>query len=210
MNYLLLVIIILILFAFLLKYLNENKGHFNKSKHTSKSHSDGEFIENDKQILIENTNYIQVKEAILDFKNNYIDKQHPQSKLLFRLYVVDLTRILITFPYNINFETLCLFIKYLQNSEILDSKAKTLVWATTQESDNWLYKEIGSQEIMLFMEMKNKGKKSLTLLTSEGQNYSLDLGTNFNMQKTDQISKKYRHPEFTEFELTQLVEKDML
>ena len=150
MNYIIIGIIAVVAFlAFL--FMNKSKVESTNQNYSSKFNVEKKLTVNDKQILVENVEYNLIKKAVHDFTKNYDNSQQSHLKPISRLHKTDNKRIVITFPYDIDFEIFCYYVNYLKYPMNLNYKANVTGWTSTKATDNWLNKEFENKKVILFI-----------------------------------------------------------
>ena len=200
MNYIIIGIVAVIVF-FAYEFFSKNDNKSTKQNYSSKLNLKKQITVNDKQILVENVEYNLIKKAIQDFTNNY---DNPQLKPISKLHKIDNNRIIITFPYDIDFEIFCYFINYLKYPRDLNYKASIIGWTTTNTTDNWLNKKFDTTKTMLFIDPNDNEYDNVMLTNEVGRTYKIGFAISKGLQKHDRTVISYRKSDFSNSNLEKL------
>lgn len=129
-----------------------------------------EKIENDKIILIENAVCEDVKKAIQQFCDNY---NQTVFVALPKLSVCSGNRFVVTFPYDIDFETFCYFVNYMYYPEVVHYYPLIKAWTTMRPNDQWVCKDIVNKSVMLYIPSDDKEYDNVYLTTSDNLGYKM-------------------------------------
>jgi len=189
-----LIILCVILIALILKSClpkNDNKEFKDTSRQNISEQK--KLIQNDKIIIVDGARYEDIKKATLQFCNIY-NKQNLVA-------IVKLTKIsenlsVLTFPYDIDFGTLCFLTNYLYYPNEIFYKADIKAWTTTRPNDDFISNENENQYSMLFIPNDDKEYDNVYMTTKENKGYKLGfaIGKSKNLffPKLNFIENKYR------------------
>ena len=155
-------------------------------------------IINDKLVIVEDVSESDIKKIVLEFCNLY-NKETFQA--IPRLTQLTDKKFAITFPYDINFETYCYFINYLNYPMGFDRHFKTVGWTTTKSSDNWITEKSENKNVMLYVSDFDKEYDNVFLTTSDNIGYKLGFAMGEEKQLLDSPEKSYVKQPITKKEL---------
>ena len=200
MNYI--IIGIFALGAFLaFQFFNKSKSESTSQSYTSKFKVEKKLTENDKLILVENVDFGLIKKAVQDFAKYYDNPEQSHLKPISKLHEVDKNRIVITFPYDIDFEILCYYVNYLKYPRDLNYDANVIGWTTTKSTDNWLNREFENQKGMLFLDPKDTEYDNVMMTTEKGKTFKIGFAIGEGLQNHNGTILTYRNPEFEQSDL---------
>ncbi|MBU2018003.1 MAG: hypothetical protein KJ941_00025 [Bacteroidetes bacterium] len=200
MNYIILGIIALVaVLAF--QFINNSKSDSTDKKYTSKFNVEKKLTDSDKQIVVENVDFNQIKNAVQDFTKNYDNPQQSHLKPISRLHKTDNNKTVITFPYDIDFEIFCYYINYLKYPMGLNYNANVRGWTTTKPNDNWLNKDFENVKTMLFIDPNDSEYDNVMLITESGKTYKIGFAIGEGLQNQNGTILKYNSSIFRNSEL---------
>jgi len=150
-----------------------------------------EKIENNKIVYIENVNPEEIKKAIQQFCDSY---NQESLKALPLLSLISGNKFVVTFPYDIDFETYCYFVNYLYYPNDIFYKPIIYAWATTKPNDVWMKDDIVNKKVMLYIPNDDKDHDNVYLTTSDNIGYKLGFSLGESSQKLDDPKKRYSEP----------------
>jgi len=203
MNYIIIGSLAVIAF-FAFQFFNKNSDKSTNENYSSKFNIKKLITENDKQILVENVDYNLIKKAIQDFTKNYDNPQQSHLKPISKLYKIESKRIVITFPYDIDFNIFCYYVNYLKYPMDLNYKANVTGWTSTKATDNWLNKEFENQKAMLFIDPNDSEYDNVMLTTEKGRTYKIGFAIGEGLQNQNGTILKYQPTAFSNSELEKL------
>jgi len=203
MNYIIIGIVAVIAF-FAFQFFSKNNDKSTNQNYSSKFNVEKQITENNKRILVENVDYNMIKKAVQDFTKNYDNPQQSRLKPISRLHKVDNNRIVITFPYDIEFEIFCYYVNYLKYPMDLNYKANVTGWTSTKSTDNWLNNEFEKEKAMLFIDPNDDEYDNVMLTTEKGRTYKIGFAIGEGLQNHNGTILKYKPSEFSNSELEKL------
>ena len=203
MNYIIIGIVAVIAF-FAFQFFKKNNDKSINENYSSKFNVEKETKENDKLILTENVDYNLIKKAVRDFTKNYDNPQQSRLKPISKLHKADNNRVIITFPYDIEFEIFCYYVNYLKYPMDLNYKANVTGWSSTKSTDNWLNKEFEDQKAMLFLDPNDNEYDNVMLTNEKGRTYKIGFAIGEGLQNYNGTILKYQPNEFNKSELEKL------
>lgn len=208
MNYIIIgIIAIVAILAF--QYMNKSKTESKNQNYTSKFNVEKKLTENDKQILVKNVDYNQIKKAVQDFTKNYGNPHQSHLKPISRLHKADNNRIVITFPYDIDFEIFCYYVNYLKYPFDLKYKANVTGWTSTKSTYNWLNTEFENEKTMLFIDPNDREYDNVMLITEKSKTYKIGFAIGEGLQNHNNTILKYRPTDFKNSELEKLESEEI-
>jgi hypothetical protein len=200
MNYIIIGIIAIVGFL-AYQAINKNKAESINKNYSSNFNIEKKITKNDKQILIENVEYNLVKKAVQDFTKNYDNSSQSYLKPISKLHKIENNRVLITFPYDIDFEIFCYYVNYLKYPMNLNYKADVKAWTSTKGTENWLNKEFENKKVMLFLDPNDDEFDNVMLINEKGRTYKIGFAVGFGLQNHNETIFKYKSSDFNNSEL---------
>jgi hypothetical protein len=159
-----------------------------ESRRPSLENFPAEEVDNDKLILIRNSDFKQLQRAIAQFCDLYNRKSFTA---IARLVKISTHEFVIFFPYNVSFDIFCYFSNYLQYPTDWTWNAEVTAWTTTEEN-NLSIDELGKDcKIMLFIPSDDAEGDNVFLTTSEQMGYKLSFDLHEQWQKLEYPRRKY-------------------
>lgn len=200
MNYIIIgIIAVVVYFAF--QYFNKNSEKLTNENYSSKYNVVKQITENDKQILVENVDYNLIKKAVQDFTKSYDNPQQINLKPTSRLHKIDDNQVIITFPYDVEFNIFCYYVNYLKYPIDLNYKANITGWTSTKATYNWLNKEFENQKAMIFINPNDNEYDNIMLTTEKGRTYKIGFAIGEGLQNHNGTILKYKPTAFSNSEL---------
>ncbi|MCB9334917.1 MAG: hypothetical protein H6586_02135 [Flavobacteriales bacterium] len=160
-------------------------------------------IDNDFVVLVDNIKPDYIKEAIQRFYDLYNQNEY---KALPRLYIIN-NQGIITFPYNIEFETFCYFINFItypiELGEKSDYNPIVKGWCTTKVGDTWVNDHIVNQKVQLFIPKTDDEYDNVYLITEGNLIYKLGFSVFQNLQQIEDLDYSYSNCPFDKAQLKQ-------
>ncbi|WP_055436339.1 hypothetical protein [Lacinutrix algicola] len=147
-----------------------DKKEKSKSKFSAKNDINAENV-NDKLVIIRNVSAIQLEKAINQFCNFY--NQNGNSKLITNLTCIKIQEYVLTFPYNVSFDTFCVFLNYLKYPHDIIYEPIITAWATTKTNDNWVKGAIANKKVMLYIPTSDDEYDNVYLTTIDNLGYKM-------------------------------------
>ncbi|PSG90909.1 hypothetical protein [Aurantibacter aestuarii] len=200
MNYIIIGIVAVV--AFLAYQFFNNKSDKSTSEdYSSKFNIEKELKQNDKRILVENVDYNLIRRAVQDFTKNYDNPQQSHLKPISELHKSDNNQVVITFPYDIDFEIFCYYVNYLKYPMDLNYKANVTGWTSTKSTDHWLNKDFENQKSMLFIDPNDREYDNVMLTTEDGRTYKIGFAIGEGLQNQNETILKYKPFEYKKSDL---------
>jgi len=208
MNYIIIgIVAIVAILSF--QFMNKSKTESTNQNNSSEFKIENTVTENDKQILIENVDFNLIKKAVQDFTKSYDNPQQSKLKPISKLHKIDKYRVLITFPYDIDFEIFCYYVNYLKYPIDLNYKANVTGWTKTRSTDHWLNKNFENVNAMLFIDPNDKEFDNVMLTTEKGQTYKIGFAMGEGLQNQNGTILKYNPSEFKKLDLEKLESEEI-
>lgn len=148
-------------------------------------------IVNDKIAIIDDVSEEDIKKILRGFCDLY---NKNKVNVILRLSRVSDRKYAVTFPYDIEFEYLCFFINYANYPMGFDKKFKTIGWATTKPSDQWITDKSANKNVMLYVSDYDTEFDNVFLATSDNIGYKLGFAMGEEKQILDIPEKYYIKP----------------
>jgi len=185
-----LIIIGVIIIALFLKSCVANNNSKNENRPTNKELPKDK-ITNDKIMLIENISLEDLKKAIQQFCNSY---NQENFKALPSLSIISEKKFIVTFPYDIEFETYCYFVNYLYYPNDITYKPIIKAWTTTKTNDIWMKDDIVNKKVMLYIPSDDKEYDNVYLTTSDNIEYKMGFALGESSKKLNMTKQRYSEP----------------
>jgi hypothetical protein len=185
-----LIIIGVIMVALFLKSCVSNNNSKNENRPANKE-LPKEKITNDKIMLIENVSLEDFKKAVQQFCNSY---NQEDFKALPLLSVISEKKFIVTFPYDIEFETYCYFVNYLYYPNDITYKPIIKAWTTTKPNDIWMKDDIVNKKVMLYIPSDDKEYDNVYLTTSDNFEYKMGFALGESSKKLTESKQTYSEP----------------
>lgn len=125
---------------------------------------------NDKIIVVNNAVHNDIKKALTEFCNIYNKNDYAA---LPRLWQLSANKFVITFPYDIDFQTYCFAVNFLNYPIDIKWNAKVYAWCTAHETDQWITEKSANKTIMLYLAVDDKEYDNVFLTTQDNIGYKL-------------------------------------
>lgn len=145
-------------------------------------------VANDKLAVVEDVSENEIKKILQEFCNLY---NKEKFKAIPRLTKLSDRKFAITFPYDIDFETYCFLINYVNYPMNFDRHFKTVGWATTKSSDNWITEKSSNKNVMLYVSDFDTEYDNVFLTTNDNIGYKLGFAMGEEKQLLDKPEKSY-------------------
>nr|WP_299169027.1 hypothetical protein [uncultured Allomuricauda sp.] len=130
-----------------------------------------EEVINDKLISIKSLKKKDLEKAIEQFCNMY---NQEGFRALPRLFTIGEDEFVVTFPYDIDFATFCVFVNYLHYPNNIEYSPVIRGWTTTKETEEWVQRPIDNKKVMLFIPKSDDEYDNVYLTTEE--NFCVQIG----------------------------------
>jgi hypothetical protein len=180
----------IIILGFILKSYISNNNSKNESR-PNNAEMPTEKIKNDKITLIENVKLEDLKNALQNFCNNY---NQENLRVLPRLTILAENKFVVTFPYDIDFETYCYFVNYMYYPNDIKYKPIIKAWISTKQNDNWMTKEIVNKKVMIYIPSDDKDNDNVYLTTSDNIGYKMGFAMGEEKEKLNNPRQTYSEP----------------
>nr|WP_299168763.1 hypothetical protein [uncultured Allomuricauda sp.] len=128
-------------------------------------------IPNDKLISVKNVMKQDLEKAIEQFCDMY---NQDSFRALPRLFILEEDEFVVTFPYDIDFATFCVFMNYLHYPNDIEYNPSIRGWTTTKETEEWVQRPIDNKKVMLFIPKSDDEYDNVYLTTEE--NFCVQIG----------------------------------
>ena len=181
--------------GFILKScIQKGDRNLNETQRPSESLKPTQLVENDKIIIIKNVSIEDLKTVIKQFCNMYNQGNYRALPLL-RKYSE--STFVITFPYDIDFETYCYIINYLHYPNGVSYSPQISAWTTTKHSDAWMKESLINKNVMIYIPKEDKEYDNVYLTTSDNIGYKMGFAMGEQSQLLNVPNTNYRKPEVT-------------
>lgn len=169
----------------IIKFVPLNADNKSKAVNTSNDKNVTEKKSNNKIVIVKNLKIEYLKKAIQQFidlnkKSKYVIK--PKVTILNDHFVI-------TFPYDIEFETLCYFINYLEYAHDLslkpDYKPEIFGWYKTKNGDKWMTNDIINKEVLLFIPETDDEYDNVYITTQDNLGFKMGFALGYAHEKLE-------------------------
>lgn len=150
-----------------------------------------ETVENDRLVHVKGAEEIQVTRAIQEFCNIH---NYDQFNAILTLNVLSEEEFVITFPYDVDFETFCVFVNYLHFAEADLDSAEIKGWTTTDSKDALITEEIAGKPVMIYVPEDEDQTDNVHLVTSDDVGYKVSFDDGEETQMLEQPEMHYEEP----------------
>ncbi|WP_026309443.1 hypothetical protein [Niabella aurantiaca] len=147
---------------------------------------------NDKLIVVEDIDEGDLIKFVRDFFDLY---RNPNYSFVPVLTKMEERAFAIRFPYDIDFETYCRFVHYLNCPPGDDRHFNATGWTIARDTDARITRRIADKPIMLFVAESDHEDDTISLTTVENIGYELDFGGE--KRQLDHPGKSYHQPPVT-------------
>lgn len=97
----------------------------------------------------------------------------------------------VTFPYDIDFDTFCFAVNYLEYPTDIKWNADVRAWATTKSNDEWITEKSANKKVMLYISAFDKEYDNVFLTTQDNIGYKLGFAGGKEIKLLDTPEKSY-------------------
>ncbi|MBI5540200.1 MAG: hypothetical protein HY951_09100 [Bacteroidia bacterium] len=151
---------------------------------------------NDKIIIIENANYSLIRQVVIDFTKTYDNLQQYKIKPISKIWKINNTKTIITFPCDIDFELFCYYINYLKYPINIKYSPKITAWTTAKSSDNWLTSDFEDKKVMMFLDPYDMEYDNVMITTEDNYPYKISFAVGKGLSKVKNIIYEYQKCEY--------------
>ncbi len=186
------IIVGLILVAIIFIYLHrQKKNQKNGYPRPSQDKFPIQRVKNDKLVIVEDANDEEIKTILEDFCNMYNDNEY---KSILQLTKVSNNKFVITFPYDIDFETYCYLLNYICYPMDIKKQFYAIGWATVKQLDKSSKPEISNQKLMVYESQFDTEYDNVYLTTSENIGYKIDFAVGKGLEQLESPEQTYIVP----------------
>ena len=161
-----------------------------------------EITDNDKIVTVKNVNDKEIKQVIQQFCDVY---NQETFRALPILSSISEKEFVITFPYDIDFETFCYFVNYLHYPNDIIYDPEIIAWGTTKSGDSWMTDELINKQVMLYIPEDDQDYDNVYLTTSDDLGYKMGFAMGEESRPLDKPCKMYQAPAM---QLSELKDKE--
>ena len=178
-----LIIIVIIAFVIVVAMLFLNQKTENYSNDV-KAFKETDLIKmtNNKIVIVKNLKQEYLEKAIEQF----IDLSKGENTIKPKITIFN-DKLVITFPYDIEFDTLCYFINYLEYAHDLslkpDYKPEVYGWYKTKKGDEWMTKEIVNKEVLIFIPETDDEYDNVYVTTEDNLGFKMGFALGYEHEK---------------------------
>ncbi|PSG90529.1 hypothetical protein [Aurantibacter aestuarii] len=178
-----LIIIVIIAFVIIVAMLFLNQKTENYSNDV-KAFKETDLIKmtNNKIVIVKNLKQEYLEKAIEQF----IDFSKGENTIKPKITIFN-DKLVITFPYDIEFDTLCYFINYLEYAHDLslkpDYKPEVYGWYKTKKGDEWMTKEIVNKEVLIFIPETDDEYDNVYVTTEDNLGFKMGFALGYEHEK---------------------------
>ncbi len=184
-------IITIIIIAIVIVVLAQTLFKGNSSNNNVKlqfSENDFEIIRNDKIILVEGPIYNEVKSACMDFCNQYNKENY---NVIIKIIRLDPTTSLLVFPYEIDFNSYCYLVNYLEFPINQKYNAKVTGWLTSKRIDEWIDSRSVNKKIMVYNSFDLELADCVLFTTMDQIGYKIAFSSEKNPKEMESPERMY-------------------
>jgi hypothetical protein len=137
---------------------------------------------NNKIVIVKNLKQEYLEKAIEQF----LDLNKGGNSIKPKIAIFD-DKLVITFPYDIEFDTLCYFINYLEYAHDLslksDYKPEIYAWYKTKNGDEWMTNEIVNKEVLIFIPETDDEYDNIYLTTEDNLGFKMGFALGYEHEK---------------------------
>jgi|TARA_B110000902_G_C14068537_1_gene498367 hypothetical protein len=169
---------VIIIAMFFLRQKTENISN------EGKAFKEGNLIQltNDKIVVVKNLKQEYLEKAIEQF----LDLNKGGNPIKPKITIFD-DKLIITFPYDVEFDALCYFINYLEYAHDLslkpDYKPEIYGWYKTKSGDEWMTKEIVNKEVLIFIPETDDEYDNVYLTTEDNLGFKMGFALGYEHEK---------------------------
>jgi hypothetical protein len=147
---------------------------------------------NDKIIIVK---YLQT-DYLIQAIHQYCNLVNQEKYTILPRLFMNHNLLVITFPYDIEFDKFCFFVNYMGNAHELrnrnDYQPNITAWCTTHSVDNWLSDELINKEIMLFIPEGNSKQDKVFLTTTENNGFIMSFNQSESLITLEKSTMMYQ------------------
>lgn len=147
---------------------------------------------NDKLIVVEDIDDGDLIKIVREFFDLYRNPNYPFVPALTKM---EKRTFAIRFPYDIDFETYCRFVHYINCPSGYDRHFNATGWTIARNTDAGITGRLADKPVMLFVVESDNEGDTISLTTVEDIGYKLGFGGE--KRQLDHPGKSYRHPPVT-------------
>jgi len=164
----------------------------NNSKRPPASIKPSNYVDNDKMIIVKYASLSDLKTVLGQLCNSYNNKTYRVLPIL-RQYA-DSTFV-ITFPYDIDFETFCYVVNYLYYPIGVNYHPQITAWTTTNTGDSWMKDDLVNKKVMLYIPVEDKEFDNVYLTTSDNVGFKMGFAIGEESKLLETPNKNFRLPD---------------
>jgi len=188
-----LIIIGLIIVGLIVKaIIQRGDRNLNNSKRPPESLKPSQYVDNDKMIIVKYASQIDLKTVLDQLCNSYNNETYRVLPIL-RQYADSIY--VITFPFDIDFETFCYVVNYLYYPIGVNYHPQITAWTTTKLSDSWMRDNLVNKKVMIYIPVEDKECDNVYLTTSDNIGYKMGFAIGEESQLLETPNKNFRVPD---------------
>jgi len=165
-----------------------------KEPYVSKYNIKRTLTDNDKLITIWNADFRDVQQVVSDFTRNYDNPQQASLKPFSKIYKLDESQVVITFPYDIDFEIFCYYVNYLKYPIDIDYDPTILAWSSTSSKYQWLDESFDRNKVIVFIDPNDNEYDNVMITTKKGKAYKVGFAVGYGLQEESDVIQSYEQP----------------
>lgn len=183
----------------------ESKKENESTKRPSHSLKPTQLLENDKLVVVEDVSYTEIQKAIQDYCNLYNQERY---QALPRMFKVSQDKFAITFPYDIEFSTFCVFVNYLHYPFDLKYNPNIRVWTTANKGEEWVGDPIANKKVMIYIPKSDDEYDNVHLVSQDNFSVIIGFAIGHHFMPLAHGERLYSQPEFSISNLNNLEFED--
>jgi hypothetical protein len=147
---------------------------------------------NDKLVVVKRIAKSDLVRVLKGFCKMYNEES---LKAQLQLTTVSEQKFVITFPYNIDFETFCYFINYLTYPMELKWSPDVTAWTTTISTEMWITEQSANKRAMLYFPSDDTEHDNVYMTCQDNKGYKLSFGLGDELQLLSTPNRPFAEPE---------------
>jgi hypothetical protein len=195
----------IVIIAFILKACMPGSNSDDDVSRPSDSSKPTDLKENDKLIVIKNVTHQDIGQVLIKFCNIYNKEDYAAQP---RLFQINPTTYVVTFPYDIDFDLFCFAVNFLKYPIDIKWNAEVRAWATTKQGDPWITEKSVNKTVMLYLADDDKEYDNVFLTTQDNIGYKLGFAMGEEKQLLNTAKESYLEPDLSYTNLKDLKFED--
>lgn len=161
-------------------------------------------VPNDKLVHVSNVSKANIAKVLMQFCDLY---NKESFRALPRLIIISEKEYAITFPFDVDFVTFCIFVNYLHYPFDVKYEPRIRAWTSTKESDEWIERPVKGQRVMLFIPKDDDEYDNVYLTTESHFGVIVGFAIGHHFRPLSHPRELYDAPIFA---INELIEKEFI